>query len=139
MSQWSIEGFISFRTNLRTFGRRTRCPSLKYPPAWSGLSAPCFLRRRETDGQALASSLPATACPKCQGSMRIISFIEEQSVIRAILEHPGLWLAHARPPPKAHAPPIRESKASINSMIIEFIKSSGSRGRSGCCGRLPRE
>jgi hypothetical protein len=29
-------------------------------------------------------------CPKCQGAMRIISFIEDPSVIRAILEHLGL-------------------------------------------------
>jgi len=39
-------------------------------------------------------------CPKCRGTMRIISFIEDPSVIRAILEHLGLWLARARPPPK---------------------------------------
>ncbi len=43
-------------------------------------------------------------CPRCQGTMRIISFIEDQSVIRDILTHLGLWLARARPPPKAHAP-----------------------------------
>jgi hypothetical protein len=42
-------------------------------------------------------------CPRCQGAMRIISFIEDQSVIRDILNHLGLWLARARPPPKAHA------------------------------------
>ena len=50
-------------------------------------------------------------CPKCQGAMRIISFIEDQSVIRDILNHLGLWLARAKPPPKAHAPPIREYAA----------------------------
>ena len=42
-------------------------------------------------------------CPKCQGSMRIISFIEDPSVIRDILNHLGLWLTRAKPPPKAHA------------------------------------
>jgi hypothetical protein len=42
-------------------------------------------------------------CPKCQGTMRIISSIEDPSVIREILEHLGLWLARARPPPKAYA------------------------------------
>ncbi|MBW6487419.1 MAG: transposase [Syntrophobacterales bacterium] len=41
-------------------------------------------------------------CPKCQGTMRIISFIEDPSVIRDILNHLGLWLVKARPPPKAH-------------------------------------
>jgi hypothetical protein len=43
-------------------------------------------------------------CPRCQGTMRIISFIEDPSVIRDILNHLGLWLIRARPPPKAHAP-----------------------------------
>jgi hypothetical protein len=35
--------------------------------------------------------------------MRIISFIEDGHLIRTILEHLGLWLARARPPPKIHA------------------------------------
>jgi len=35
--------------------------------------------------------------------MRIISFIEDQSVIRDILNHLGLWPVSARPPPKALA------------------------------------
>ena len=43
-------------------------------------------------------------CPKCQGTMRIISFIEDRSVIRDILNHLGLWLVKARPPPKAQTP-----------------------------------
>jgi hypothetical protein len=43
--------------------------------------------------------------------MWIISFIEDPSVIRAILEHLGLWLVRAKPLPKAHAPPIRQYAA----------------------------
>jgi hypothetical protein len=46
------------------------------------------------------------ACPNCQGTMRIISFIEDPSVIRDILNHLGLWLTRARPPPKIHAQPV---------------------------------
>lgn len=38
-------------------------------------------------------------CPKCQGIMRIISFIEAQQVIRDILTHLGLWLVRSAPPP----------------------------------------
>ena len=30
-------------------------------------------------------------CPKCQGTMKIISFIEEPDVIRKILVHLDLW------------------------------------------------
>jgi hypothetical protein len=47
-------------------------------------------------------------CPKCKGTRRIISAIDDRQVIRAILEHLGLWLVRSRPPPKAHAPPIME-------------------------------
>jgi hypothetical protein len=43
-------------------------------------------------------------CPKCWGIMRIISFIEDREVIKAILKHLGLWLVKSRPTPKAHAP-----------------------------------
>jgi hypothetical protein len=45
-------------------------------------------------------------CPRCQGTMRIISFIEDRQVIRAILEHLGIWLVRARPPPKIHCLPV---------------------------------
>jgi hypothetical protein len=31
-------------------------------------------------------------CPKYKGAMRVISSIEEPSVIRAILDHLGIWL-----------------------------------------------
>jgi len=38
--------------------------------------------------------------------MRIISFIEDREVIKAILKHLRLWLLKSRPTPKAHAPPV---------------------------------
>jgi hypothetical protein len=45
-------------------------------------------------------------CPKCGGEMRIISFIEEDEVIRKILRHCGLWKEQApRPPPEETPPP----------------------------------
>jgi hypothetical protein len=44
-------------------------------------------------------------CPKCNGPMRFIGSIEDPAVIRAILEHLGLWFARSRPPPKIHDPP----------------------------------
>jgi ribosomal protein S27E len=47
-------------------------------------------------------------CPKCQGAMRIISSIEDPSVIRDILKHLGIWLVRSRPPPKIHDPPDSE-------------------------------
>ena len=39
-------------------------------------------------------------CPKCKGAMKIISFIDQPGVIKAILQHIGLWDRESRPPPK---------------------------------------
>ena len=44
-------------------------------------------------------------CPRCQKRMRVVAAIENPEVIRRILEHLGLWLANARPTPRAHSPP----------------------------------
>jgi hypothetical protein len=45
-------------------------------------------------------------CPKCQGRMRILAFIEDDQVIKKILRHLGLWDIKAKPSPKrANAPP----------------------------------
>jgi hypothetical protein len=51
-------------------------------------------------------------CPKCGGEMRIVSFIEEASIIRKILKHCGLWKEQApRPPPEGKPPPeVEEPK-----------------------------
>jgi hypothetical protein len=45
------------------------------------------------------------SCPKCGGNMRILAFMEDREVIKAILKHLGLWLVKSKPAPKAHAPP----------------------------------
>ncbi len=44
-------------------------------------------------------------CPKCSGKMKIISFIENEEVIKKILKHLGLWEVKARPPPRANVSP----------------------------------
>ena len=51
-------------------------------------------------------------CPKCQGAMRVISSIEDPSVIQAILNHLGIRLVRSRPPPKIHDPPVGIHKTS---------------------------
>ncbi|WP_321492961.1 hypothetical protein [uncultured Desulfobacter sp.] len=40
-------------------------------------------------------------CPKCQGQMKIISFIEDLDIIEKILRHLGLWDIHNHDPPQA--------------------------------------
>jgi len=37
-------------------------------------------------------------CPKCQGEMRIISFIDQPEVIKKILQHLSLWEEAPAPP-----------------------------------------
>ncbi len=44
-------------------------------------------------------------CPKCSGAMKVISVIEDEEIIKKILNHLGLWDRKARPPPKATGPP----------------------------------
>ena len=43
-------------------------------------------------------------CPRCGFPMRVISFIEDPSVVRRILDHLGLWDAQQRPPPPSIEP-----------------------------------
>ena len=45
-------------------------------------------------------------CPKCQGRMKIIAFIEDEEVIEKILKHLELWEMKARPPPRAKTPSV---------------------------------
>jgi thioesterase domain-containing protein len=48
-------------------------------------------------------------CPKCQGQMKIISFIEEPPVIKQILQHLGLWdIRNNGPPQVPHINMVRE-------------------------------
>jgi hypothetical protein len=44
-------------------------------------------------------------CPRCGGTMKIISFIQEEDVIRSILKHCNLWKESLpRPPPEKTVP-----------------------------------
>ena len=56
--------------------------------------------------------------------MRILAFVEEEPVIRKILERPGLWDIAARPPPKGKGPPVTADEEPIivygNSRVIEY-------------------
>jgi hypothetical protein len=38
-------------------------------------------------------------CPKCQGPMKVISFIEDDALIKKILKHLGLWDTRNHDPP----------------------------------------
>jgi hypothetical protein len=43
-------------------------------------------------------------CPKCQGEMRVISVIEDQAIIKKILQHLGIWETRNHDPPACKIP-----------------------------------
>ena len=45
-------------------------------------------------------------CPKCSGSMKINSFIDDSEIIIKILKHLDLWEVRQRPPSRANSPPL---------------------------------
>ncbi len=47
-------------------------------------------------------------CPNCSGTMRIISFIEDDEIIEKILRHLGLWETRNHDPPAPNATHIPE-------------------------------
>ena len=57
-------------------------------------------------------------CPKCQGQMRIIAFIEDEEVIEKILKHLGLWDLKVRPPPKAEDSAVTISLYDLDSHVL---------------------
>ena len=61
----------------------------------------CSRRKRQQWAALLKKvwDVDALKCPKCGGNMKIISFIEQPSVIRRILKHLDLW-ENPRPPPQ---------------------------------------
>ena len=59
-------------------------------------------------------------CPKCGGTMKIISFIEEADVIRKILKHCNLWKDPvARPPPGKKVASITEAEPYYDFSFVE--------------------
>jgi len=56
-------------------------------------------------------------CPKCQGSMKIISFIENLELIEKILRHLGLWDT------RIHDPPQQVISGAIPELIYDFSDS----------------
>jgi len=59
------------------------------------------------------------ACPECGARMKVISFINDAMVIRRILDHLGLWLANARPVPRAQSPPP-DSRGRLDSSFSQL-------------------
>jgi hypothetical protein len=74
---------------------------------------PCIIEPDETSParrkawarliQKLYEVDPPTS-PKCKGAKKIINFIDQPEIIKAILQHVGLWGFEKRPPPKTKAP-----------------------------------
>ncbi len=79
-------------------------PGTEQPAASSTVSSPRLERRRWAMLIKRIYHTDPLLCPKCGGTMKIISFIEARQgdVIRKIMEHCGLW---HDPPPRAPPKP----------------------------------
>ena len=58
-------------------------------------------------------------CPKCGGTMKIVSFIEEREVIRRILRHCSLWKEPPEKVPKSTSLP--EAPDLVYDEGVDFI------------------
>jgi hypothetical protein len=81
---------------------------------------PCLLQPEKTDIQFRKTwsrliqkiyEVDPLTCPRCQGKMRVIAFIEDPEVVKKILKHLDLWEFKQPPRPIAHAPPAIQSPA----------------------------
>ncbi|MGD9214314.1 MAG: hypothetical protein PVJ84_05855 [Desulfobacteraceae bacterium] len=48
------------------------------------------------------NSIGPLLCPKCQGAIKVISFIEDDALIKKILAHLGLWDTRKHDPPQSN-------------------------------------
>ena len=91
-----IRASIRFAITAGTPIRSGECFRVKKPAAVPGLSEAdrAYRRKCRMTWAALIKcvyEVDPLKCPKCGGTMKIISFIEEDAVIRKILRHCGLW------------------------------------------------
>ncbi|QOX81016.1 transposase (plasmid) [Trichlorobacter lovleyi] len=59
------------------------------------------------------------SCPHCKGTMRILAFIEEEVVIRKILDHLGLWDVPKRQPKQGRGPPVEPALSVVEGIDVE--------------------
>jgi hypothetical protein len=127
LARYIIRASFSQEQMVRYYGHYSNVSRGKRKQAGTDDVVPCIL---EPQGNSKAfrkswarliqkiGEVDPLVCPKCRGIMRIISFIEDPSVIRAILSHLGLWLVRARPPPKiAYAADALFSHSSANTQF----------------------
>ena len=55
--------------------------------------------------------------------MRIISFIEDEEVVKKILKHLGLWLVKSKPKARANAPPAEPYIPACHRLLVTARKS----------------
>ena len=93
-------------------GRRRRQGREKLPfgPAPLSDDTPTARRMRASWARFIKKVFAAEplVCPDCGGAMRIVAFIEDPRVVRAILVHLSLW-DEARPPPVTQGAAPRET------------------------------
>jgi len=74
------------------------CPSVRHPESPGSNGGRVAIKVFRVTNPVVTGVDPL-AYPKCRGPMRVISFIEDEDVIKKILKHLGLWEAKPRPSP----------------------------------------
>jgi len=101
-----------------------RCPELvegaQKPVPVPGMPEPepSFVTKRRMTWAALIKcvyEVDPLKCPSCGGTMKIISFIDQDQVIRKILKHCGLWKG-----PQPRAPPIQIAAPAFAEPALDY-------------------
>ena len=79
-------------------------------------------------GNERVSAVGPLVCPDFGGAMRIMAFIEDRRVVRAILEHLSLW-DEPRPPPAPPAAP----RAPLELEYLPWVERSVPGGGAAVC------
>jgi len=105
----------SFRANYAVALQKLRIPGAK--SKFCVLWVKMF--ERFLNAVPLAYEVDPPRCPKCRGVMRIISFIEDDEVIRKILKHCGVWKEQSLRPPPEEKPPLVAAEPSLDYGFFE--------------------
>ena len=102
--------YYGWYSNKKRGMQEKKKPKVKSPSSGDDPDTPYKKKCRMTWAMLIKAvfEVDPLKCPKCGGTMKIISFIEEEDVIRKILKHCNLWKDSAPRPPPLETPPRKE-------------------------------
>ena len=88
---------VYYLINQSCYGLVTRKKIIR--PSMLKSTTECYEQGRKNDKTILIYEVDPLICPKCQGEMRIVAFIEDKAVIKKILKHLSLCETRNHDPP----------------------------------------